>query len=182
MPRESFKAEFLGHTEEISYSDKSVVYSLISLRFVMAWIFLQAGIEKLLDPTWSAESFLLNAVPEANPFVALWPMMAGNPIVDGLVVYGQIGIGLALLLGLFFRFAALMGGLQMLLFWAAHLEAGLLQGLPVDHGYFINSNIVYIAILFGLGVFNAGKIYGLDQKIEQVEIVRKHPKLRYLLG
>lgn len=148
----------------------------------MAWIFIQAGLDKLLDPTWTAETFLTGAVPEANPFNGLWVLMAGSPAVDILVVYGQIGIGLALLLGLMFRFAALMGGIQMMLFWMAQLEGGILQGLPVEHGYVIDSLIVYIMILIGLSAFDAGRIYGFDQRLEESGMVEKHPWLKYLMG
>ncbi len=179
--RRELVARFLGKDIGINYSDKSVVYSILSLRIVMAWVFLQSGVQKLLDPTWTAGGFL-GGISETNPFTGLWTLMAGAPAVDPLVVYGQIFIGLGLLFGAFFRFSALMGGLQMLLFWMASLEAGLLAGLPVAHGYVISQHIVYALILFGLGAFNAGRIYGVDNYLEETELVRKVPQLRYLLG
>lgn len=182
MGRENFKATLFGHETNINYSDKTIGYSILSLRLVMGWIFLQAGIQKLLDPEWAAEDFLTGAVAEANPFGFLWPLMTDLAVVDPLVMYGQIAIGLALLLGVFFRFTALMGGLQMILFWMASLEGGLLAGLPVGHGYVVDSTLVYALILFGLGALNAGRIYGVDQWLENTDLVKKYPKLRYVLG
>lgn len=181
MSREKFKATLFGREETINYSDKTIGYSILSLRFIMGWVFLQAGIQKALDPTWGASGFL-GGVAEANPFGFLWPLMTEMAAVDPLVMYGQILIGLALLLGVFFRFAALMGGLQMVLFWMASLEGGVMMGLPVGHGYVINSNIVYALILFGLGALNAGRIYGFDQRLEDTAMVEKYPQLKYLLG
>lgn len=182
MGRESFSAVIFGNEREFAYSDSAVGYSLLTLRLVMAWVFLQAGIDKLLDPEWTAENFLLNAVPDANPLIGFWTLLAGTPAVDLLVVYGQIGIGLALLFGLFFRLGAFFGGVQMMLFWAAQLEGGVMAGLPVEHGYVVDSLIVYTLILIGLSSFDAGRIYGLDKKIEQHPVVEKYPRLKYLLG
>jgi len=60
----------------------------------MAWVFLQADLAKLFEPGgWTAAGYLASAIPEGNPF-GLWDAMAGIPLVDGLVVWGQILIGL----------------------------------------------------------------------------------------
>ena len=170
----TLNTEMLGRSVSFNYSETWVGYSLLGLRLVMAWIFLQAGLEKLADGgwgdplAWSSAGFLQNAVAEANPFHGLFTWFAEyGSIVDPLVIFGQILIGLALLLGVFVRFAALMGGLQMLLFWTAAWEGGLAEGFPVAHGYFIDSSFVYMVLLFALGAWGAGRILGLDAKLEQ---------------
>lgn len=70
----------------------------------------------------------------------------------------------------------------MLLFWLGSFEAGLMAGLPVEHGFVVNDTMVYMALLFGLGSWGAGRILGLDSKIEETEIVQNNEWLKYLLG
>lgn len=59
-------------------------------------------------------------------------------------------IGLALLLGVVLRFAALTGGLQMLLCWTAPWEVGVLACLPVENRYVIDRSFVCLLSLFAL--------------------------------
>lgn len=70
---------------------------------------------------------------------------------------------------------------MMLLFWAASLKGGLAAGLPVAHGYVVDSHLVYAALLFGLGAFGAGRAFGLDAVLEP-RLTERVPALRYLLG
>jgi thiosulfate dehydrogenase [quinone] large subunit len=57
-----------------------------------------------------------------------------------------------------------------------------MDGFPVAHGYFVDSSLVYMLILFGLGAWGAGRIVGIDRALEETELVRNAPALRYLLG
>lgn len=57
-----------------------------------------------------------------------------------------------------------------------------MQGLPVAHGWVIESHIVYVMLLFGLGAFGAGRILGVDQYLEEYDFVQEHRRLKYLLG
>ena len=79
------------------------------------------------------------------------------------MIFGQILIGLALLFGVFFRFAAAMGALQMAMFWTAAWQGGLMAGFPVENGYFIDSSFVYMLLLFGLGAWGAGRSSALTE-------------------
>ena len=185
----TLETELFGRDVTFDYSETWVGYSVLGLRLVMGWVFLQAGLEKLFDGgvtdplAWSSTGFLENAIADANPLQALFEFFAGyGAVVDPLVIFGQILIGLALLLGVFVRFAAAMGALQMLFFWTAAWEGGPLAGFPVDHGYLVDSSFVYILLLFGIAAVGAGRILGLDAKLEQSEIVQQNPSLKYLLG
>jgi thiosulfate dehydrogenase [quinone] large subunit len=185
----AIRTELFGSNIEFGYSQTWLAYSLLGLRIVMAWVFLQAGLEKLFEGglseplAWSSTGFLTNAIPEANPLYGLFQFFAGySAIVDPMVVFGQILIGLALLVGVAVRFAALMGAIQMTFFWTAAWQGGLMAGFPVEHGYFVDSSFVYLLLLFGLGAWGAGRIFGLDATLEQTAVVRNNPWLRYLLG
>jgi len=186
---QTLNTEMFGRSVSFSYSETWVGYSLLGLRLIMAWVFLQAGLEKWADGgwgdplAWSSTGFLENAVAEANPLHGLFTWFANyGSIVDPLVIFGQVLIGLALLFGVLVRFAALMGGIQMLMFWTAAWEGGVAEGLPVPNGYVFDSSFVYMLLLFGLGAWGAGRILGLDAKLEQTEFVQNNPWLRYLLG
>ena len=53
---------------------------------------------------------------------------------------------------------------------------------PLAHGWVIDDHIVYAALLFGLGAIGAGRVLGLDARIEEMGFVQKNRWLRYLLG
>ncbi len=185
----TLQSELLGREVNLHYSETWLAYSMLGLRLVMAWVFLQAGLAKLFegglgDPlAWSSAGFLNNAVADANPLQGLFLFFADYAaILDPMVIFGQILIGLALLFGAFFRFAALMGALQMFFFWTAAWNGGLAAGFPMDNGYFIDSSFVYMLLLFGLGAWGAGRLLGVDRVLEETEIVKTNPWLRFLLG
>lgn len=182
-------AELLGRDVRFDYSETWLAYSLLGLRLVMAWVFLQAGLEKLAEGGWtnlggfSAEGFLVHGVAEANPMKGLYLFFAEFLwLVEPMVMFGQILIGLALLFGILVRFAAFCGALMMSMFWMGAWQGGLLAGFPVEHGYFVDSSLVYVLLLFGLGAWGAGRIVGLDARLERTDLVRNNPSLRYLLG
>lgn len=183
---EVLETELLGRQVSFKYSEHWLGYSILGLRFLIAWIFLQAGLSKVINQHlgegWTSINFL-EGVAAANPFSELFYFFASFPaVVDPLVMYGQVLIGLALLFGAFFRFAAAMGGIQMVFFWLSSFEAGFMAGLPVEHGFLVEDTLVYAILLFGLGAWGAGRIIGVDQIIEEKEVVRENEWIRYLLG
>ncbi len=190
QPREqTLKTDIGGRSVSFTYSETWVGWSILGLRVVMAYVILSAGLQKLAHEgwtnpgAWSSEFFLRNVVEETNPIRGLFLFFADfGWLVDPMVMWGQILIGLALLFGVFVRLACFAGALQMLFFWMAAWEGGLLAGLPVAHGYVIDSSFVYALVLFGLGAWGAGRILGIDAWLEDHEAVHANPWLRYLLG
>ncbi|WP_435195710.1 DoxX family membrane protein [Natronomonas sp. EA1] len=185
----TMEAELFGRETRFDYSEHWVGYALVVLRVVMGWTLFQGGVTKLvtyLDATpendWTAAGFLVHAIPEGNPFREAFAAMAGSPVVDALVMWGLTLTGLGLILGAFVRWNAFWGAVMMLAFWAASLTGGLMQGLPVAHGWVVDDHVVYAALLFGLGAFGAGRVLGLDAYLEAHPIVERVPGLRYLLG
>jgi thiosulfate dehydrogenase (quinone) large subunit len=145
------------------------------LRVVVGVIFLWAGLDKLFgsgDKPWSAAYFLskltngtlgwpfVTAPAQGtvfNPTHDLWVNLASNAslmsIVDGLVVFGECAIGVALIFGILTRFAAAMGTLMMLLFFFA----------AWDFAYgIVNQHLTYALVCATLVALGAGKYYGLD--------------------
>jgi thiosulfate dehydrogenase [quinone] large subunit len=161
------------------------------VRIAVGFIFLTAGIQKafLGAEPFDAAGFLqfatagtpvLGAAAEGvvyNPTHELWVALAGNaelmPVVNWLVVVGQIAIGLALIVGLATRFAAVMGTLMMLFFFLAAWE--------FEHGI-VNQHLTYALVTGFIGYIGAGRYYGLDGIVERLALVRQAPQLRYVLG
>lgn len=183
------EAELFGRETRFQYSEHWIGYSLVLLRVVMGWVLLQGGVTKLVtyldgnpENDWTAAGFLLHGIPEGNPFQGVWAAMAGNPLVDVLVMWGLTLTGLGLLLGAFVRLSAFWGAVQMMVFWAASLQGGLLAGLPLAHGWVVDDHVVYAALLFGLGAFGTGRILGIDAYLEELDIVQNNGWLRLFLG
>ena len=143
------------------------------LRIGVGIIFLWAGLEKLMAPEpWSAAGFLqfatggslgwpfVTEVAEGtvfNPTQAFWAGLAVNDsamsVINILVPFGQLGIGVGLILGLLTRFSAAMGTLMMLFFFIAawDFEFGI-----------VNQHLTYALVTAFLGLIGAGNFYGLD--------------------
>ena len=93
-----------------------------------------------------------------NPTQAFWVGMAANAtsmsVINVLVPFGQLGIGIGLILGLLTRFSAAMGTLMMLFFFVAawDFEFGI-----------VNQHLTYALVTAFLGLIGAGNYYGLDR-------------------
>ncbi|MFB6136978.1 MAG: hypothetical protein ABEJ42_01370 [Halobacteriaceae archaeon] len=188
-PTRELDAELLGRETHFEYSETWIGYALVAMRVVMGWTLLQGGLTKLVTylngtpgDDWTAAGFLKHAIPAGNPFAGMWMGMAGSPVVDLLVMWGLTLTGLGLILGALVRWNAFWGAVMMLTFWAASLKGGLLAGLPVAHGYVIDTHLVYAALLFGLGAIGAGRLLGVDSYLEDLPVVRQNAWLRLLLG
>jgi thiosulfate dehydrogenase [quinone] large subunit len=182
-------AELFGRETGFEYSEHWIGYAIVGLRVVMGWTLFQGGVTKLVtyldgnpETNWTAAGFLANAIPEGNPFTGMWGAMAGNPLIDQLVMWGLTLTGLGLILGALVRWNAFWSAVMMLFFWAASLQGGLLQGLPLAHGWVIDDHVVYAMLLFGLGAIGAGRILGIDAAIEGTDLVQNNAWLRYILG
>ena len=80
-------------------------------------------------------------------------VLPNKALFAGLVSYGELLIGLALILGLATRYAAFAGAAMVTSYWLAKGH-GLLDGT--------NHDVVWLVIFLVLGLVPAGKIAGLD--------------------
>jgi len=121
---------------------KRILFTL--LRVYVGYTWLQAGLHKLTDPNWfganagtSISGFFRGVLAKAsaeNPTVQGWyasfienVAMPNATFFSYLVVLGEVLVGLALIVGIFTTFAALMGALMNLNF----MLAGTLSSNPV---------------------------------------------------
>ena len=145
--------------------------TLVALRIGIGLLFLYSGVDKLLSTDFTSTGFLLNAT--SGPFVEIYKSMANSALVDFLVVWGEILIGIALVKGFFTRFAAYMGSIMMLLFYFATL--------PQEHGP-VSEHIIYVLVLAVVAAYGAGRYFGLDIYLEKIKFVKKNRFLRFVLG
>jgi thiosulfate dehydrogenase [quinone] large subunit len=169
---------------------RSRAYGILALRVTVGIVFLWAGLSKIfgVEP-FSAAGFLqfgtsgtsgwpFVAMDQgANPSSAFWVSLAGNDgvmsVINILVPFGQIAIGLALIAGFATRFAGAMGFLMMAFISIAAWDFA--------HGVF-NQTVVLAITALVLGAIKAGEVYGLDAVVDEQPIVKRVPALRYVLG
>jgi thiosulfate dehydrogenase [quinone] large subunit len=162
---------------------------ILLTRVTVGWVFFYAGIEKVFGATpFTAAGFLkfgtIGTTAEkvadgtiVNPTHDFWVSLAGNgtlmPILNFRVVFGEVAIGAALILGLATRFASIAGALMMTLFWVAVWD--------FSHGV-IEYHSVLAIVTLGLGIIGAGEYFGLDAIVDETPIVKRAPALRYVLS
>lgn len=179
---QELEVELFGRKGSMNYSESWLGYSILGLRFLLAWVFIQAGVEKILAGNWSSAGYL-GGLAEANPFYALFQFFATySGIVDPMVMYEQILVGLALLLGAAFKFSAGFGGLMIAFFWLSSFQVGFMAGLPIQHGYVVTKTLIYAVLLFGLGAWGAGRLLRVDDYLEQQAFLENNEWLKYFLA
>lgn len=131
---------------------------LVILRVAMGWLFFYAGITKVVDSEWSAESYL-NSASTFSGFYEWLAMPSNIGWVNILNEWGLTLIGLSLIFGLFVRYSSVLGALMMLMYYFPALEFPYIG----EHSFLINDHIIYALTLALLFALNAGRYLGLDQ-------------------
>lgn len=130
---------------------------LFLLRLTLGWLFLYAGLSKVLDPQWSSVGFLTNA-KTFGPLYDFFASESNIVWIDFANKWGLTAIGAGLITGAFTTFASIAGIILMVLYYFPVLDfpyAG-------ANGYLIDDHIIYI---FSLAIFikyKAGQSWGLD--------------------
>ena len=120
----------------------------------------------------------LGSDPKAvvNPTHDFWVSLAGNAslvsVIDTLVVFGEIAIGAALILGLATRFSAVMGTLLMALLYVSNWSFA--------NGPF-NEQFMYGIITAAIAYAGAGA-YALDTVVSKLAVTQRIPVVKYALG
>jgi thiosulfate dehydrogenase [quinone] large subunit len=116
-----------------------------------------------------------------GPFADMFRGWAGEPWADWLFMLGLAGIGLALLLGIGLRIAAVAGTALMLLMWAAEwpLDRFTDTGEPtMSTNPILDYHILYALVMIWLAITAAGNTWGLGKTWANLSIVQKNPWLR----
>lgn len=151
-------------------------YWMVFLRLVMGWWFLGAGLSKVVEygVLYDAHGWLVFGT-EGTIIHPITAWFAANAvwIPNLLVPWGQIAIGLGLIVGCLTRLAAANGAFLMSFFY--------LGGAGWENG-FVNGELAGLLLFVTIIVFGAGRVWGVDAYLEKTAAVRRRPWLRYLLG
>jgi thiosulfate dehydrogenase [quinone] large subunit len=121
------------------------------------------------------KGFLSNVA--VGPFESTFHSIAGAAWADWLFMIGLLGIGVALILGVGLRIAAVSGTVMMLLMWAAEwpLAKFTSAGEPsMSTNPIVDYHIIYALALIALAVTYAGHTWGLGRLWARLPFVRRN--------
>jgi thiosulfate dehydrogenase (quinone) large subunit len=159
----------------MSYT-RSQTFTLILLRITIGWHFLYEGGVKVLNPHWTAKSFLLDSGGFLKGF---FEQIAGNQallsISDYANAWGLTLIGLSLLIGIFTRYSSIAGIILLLLYYLSHPAfPGITYLFPSDGSYFIiNKTLVELVALLVVFAFPTAQIFGLQRLIKSKKSIEE---------
>jgi|SRR3989344_4729422 len=131
--------------------------SILLLRLALGWLFLYAGITKIINPDWSAAGYLTGAKTFPSFFQAMLDP-AILPFINFINEWGLTLLGVSLILGLFVRLSSWLGAILMLLYYFPILDFP----YPNPHSYIVDEHIIYALALILLAALNAGRVWGLE--------------------
>lgn len=149
--------------------------ALVILRMLIGWHFMYEGLAKITNPYWTSAGYLQASQGWfSERFISISASPGLLTAVDHLNAWGLVLIGLALLVGLFERTAALAGVVLLALYYlAAPPFPGLEYTLPAEGSYLIvNKQLIELAaLLVILGFPTAGRV-GLKRWLERSRVGR----------
>src|SRR3990167_4973587 len=129
--------------------------ALTILRVATGWLMFYAGITKVMDPSWSASSYLSSA--KTFPALFNFLMQPGVlPIVNFVNEWGLTLLGVSLILGIFVRLSSILGAVLMLLYYLPILDFP----YPNPHSYLVDEHIIYALVLLLFASLRAGRVWG----------------------
>ena len=154
---------------------KAFRYVAAALRLSLGWVFFWAFLDKTFglgfatppERAWieggSPTTGFLKGVE--GTFADFFNGMAGQAWADWLFMIGLAGIGLALILGVGMRIAAVAGSLMLVLMWAAEL--------PLQNNPFMDDHLIYSMVLVALALVSAGRTVGFGAAWERLHLVQR---------
>lgn len=164
-----------------------------ALRLALGWTFLWAFLDKMFalgfatgrDPETGEIAFLgpaawINGASPTEgyltfgtrgPFAEFFQGLAGSAWVDWAYMLSMALIGLALILGIGVRLAAVGGIVWMAMFYVS-------GAIWPENNPFLDDHVVYALVLLGIAVVGAGRYLGLGGWWERTALVRRFPILR----
>ena len=134
---------------------------LVSLRLIVGYHFLHAGIEKAAAENWTSAGYLLGSewlFSSIFNSIALSPVLLS--IIDFLNIWGQIIIGLFLIIGFLSRIAAFAGAFLLTLYYIASPPF-------IYNEIFINLILLELMAFLVVALFNTSEFWGIDRLIKK---------------
>jgi thiosulfate dehydrogenase (quinone) large subunit len=161
---------------------------LAIVRVVVGFTFLWAFLDKTFGfgyATPAARAWINGGSPTkgflsrvaVGPFESTFHTWAGAAWADWLFMVGLLAIGVALILGVGLRIAAVSGTLMMLLMWAAEwpLAKVTSAGEPsMSTNPIVDYHIIYALVLIALALTYAGHTWGLGRLWARLPLVQRN--------
>lgn len=165
---------------------------LAVLRILTGCTFLWAFVDKLFGlgyTTGAAKAWVNGGSPtkgflggvDVGPLQSVFRSWAGSGVADWLFMIGLVGIGLALVLGVGMRVAAVAGAVLLMSMWVASWPMAALNaaGQPTSStNPVIDDHLVNAVLVIALAVYAAGDTWGLGRAWARLDVVRRNPWLR----
>lgn len=139
----------------MKYSITQIIILLV-LRLVLGYHFLYEGIEKLFSETWTSAPFLLQANWIYTDFFhSLANDQTYLRITDLLNIWGQILIGISLIIGLYSKVAAYFGAFLLFMYYIT---------VPpfLNNQMLIDKNVIEFLCFLVIAIFPTSQIFGID--------------------
>jgi thiosulfate dehydrogenase [quinone] large subunit len=167
-------------------------YVFAGLRVLTGFVFLWAFLDKAFGfgyATASGKGWIEGGSPTkgflssvaAGPMESTFHDWAGAGWANWLFMLGLLGIGVALVLGVALRPAAVAGTAMMALMWIAewppakHLSDG---SLSMSSNPFADYHLIYAVVLIALAAVGAGATWGLGKVWARLPVVSRHTWLK----
>ena len=143
----------------------------LSIGFVFLWAFLDKffglGYSTASERAWihggsPTKGFLSHV--DVGPLQSAFNSIAGTWWADTLFMLGLLGVGLAVMLGVFLNVSAIAGSLIMVLMWAAEWPLAQFTSSGDPSGStnpFMDYHLIYALVLIVLAVIGAGRYFGI---------------------
>ncbi|HEY5877587.1 MAG TPA: hypothetical protein VIU11_01665 [Nakamurella sp.] len=145
------------------------------LRLSVGFVFLWAFLDKFFGlgyATPSARAWINGGSPtrgflsnvDIGPFQSAFNSIAGTWWADTLFMLGLLGVGLAVMLGVFMNVSAIAGTLMMVLMWVAEWPLAQFTSSGEASGStnpFMDYHLIYALVLIVLAVIGAGRYFGI---------------------
>lgn len=139
------------------------------LRIVLGGVMLEAGLNKLLSGNFTISGYISHG---SGPFASWFTNLASaSNALSSLVIWGELLVGVALILGVLLRFGSFWGAIMMVLYYLPYL--------PPQNGW-ISQQIIYMLVFITLIFSGSGYFLGIDRLAINME--KKRPRLRLILG
>ncbi|WP_418281747.1 DoxX family protein [Halorubrum sp. DTA98] len=173
---QNVRTRLFGRTVSFDLDGPWTSYWMLFLRLTMGWWFMAAGLGKIMEygVFYDAHGWMMFAT-EGTIIHPVTAWFAANAVwlPNLLIPWGQFAIGLGLLVGCLTRLAAANGAFLMFFFYFGNADWG---------NGFVNGDLFGLLLFLTLIVFGAGRVFGIDARLESTEIVENNQWLRYLMG
>jgi thiosulfate dehydrogenase [quinone] large subunit len=154
-----------------SFLDKAFALGLSTGRNPETGVIDFFGPDAWINGASPTAGFLQFGLHTKEPFQSFYQGFAGQTWVDWIYMLSMLAIGVALILGVGTRLAAIGGIIWMAIFYTA-------SAVWPEHNPFLDEHVVYAIVLAGIAYVGAGRYFGLGGWWERTALVRRFPILK----